>query len=111
MTYPQGQPDLPPSAWVPSPEFIAGTNIAWLMKQAGVDSYAALHAWSVQHREAFWAAAIARLGVRFRRPFSQLCDLSPGVESPRWLAGARLNIVESCFAAPANSPAIVHQAE
>ena len=38
-------------------------------------------------------------------------DLSQGVEEPRWLADARLNIVESCFAAPADSPAIIYQAE
>ena len=53
-------------AWTPSPEFIATTNIAWLMQRAGVDSYERLHAWSVQHREAYWALAIERLGLRFR---------------------------------------------
>jgi acetyl-CoA synthetase len=30
---------------------------------------------------------------------------------PRWLVGARFNIVESCFTAPPDSPAIIHQAE
>ena len=33
------------------------------------------------------------------------------MESPRWLVDARLNIVESCFQAPADSLAIIHQAE
>ena len=100
-----------PPAWVPSPDFIRTTNIAWLMQRAGVDSYEALHAWSAQNREAFWTLAIERLGLRFRRPFSRMLDLSQGVEEPRWLVDAQLNIVESCFAAPADSPAIIHQAE
>ncbi len=98
-------------AWVPSPDFIRTTNIAWLMQRAGVDSYAALHAWSVRNREAFWALAIERLRLRFQRPFSRVMDLSRGVETPRWLVDARLNIVESCFAALSDSPAILHQAE
>src|SRR3954469_17313328 len=97
--------ELPPDepAWIPTPEFIETTNIAWMMKHAGVDSYAALHAWSVQNREAYWAAAIERLGIRFAQPCSRIADLSEGVEAPRWLPGARMNIVESCFRAPADS--------
>jgi acetyl-CoA synthetase len=103
--------ELPLPDWTPSLEFIATTNIAWLMQRAGVDSYEALHAWSVGHREAYWALAIERLGLRFCEPFHRVVDLSHGVEAPRWLPGARLNIVESCFAAPAESPAILHQTE
>ena len=100
-----------PPAWVPSPDFIRTTNIAWLMQRAGVDSYEALHAWSAQNREAFWTLAIERFGLRFRSPFSRTMDLSQGVEEPHWLVDARLNIVESCFTAPADSPAIIHQGE
>ncbi len=97
--------------WTPTPESIAGTNVAWLMRHAGVGSYEALHAWSVRHRESYWAAAIERLGIRCRVPYERVVDLSEGIESPRWLPGARLNIVESCFTAPADSPAIIAQAE
>src|ERR1022692_1080493 len=100
-----------PFAWVPSPDFINTTNIAWLMRRVGAASYEALHQWSVQNREAFWALVIERLGIRFQQPFSRVLDLSHGVETPRWLVDAQLNIVESCFSAPADSPAIIHQAE
>jgi acetyl-CoA synthetase len=105
--------EIPPSkrAWIPTEEFIERTNIAWLIQRAGVDSYRALHAWSVQHREAFWGTAIERLGIVFSTPPTQIADFSQGVETPRWLVGARMNIVESCFRAPADSPAIIHQAE
>src|SRR5258707_14041449 len=88
-------------AWVPSPDFIRTTNIAWLMQRAGVDSYEALHAWSAQNREAFWTLAIERLGLRFRSPFSPTMDLSQGVEEPRWLGDAWSNIVGTSFAAAA----------
>ncbi len=98
-------------AWVPSPEFISTTNIAALMQRVGVDSYEALHTWSVQNRERFWTLAIERLGLRLQSPFNRMMDLSHGIEEPRWLVDARFNIVESCFSAPADSPAIIHQAE
>ena len=81
------------------------------MRQAGVDSYEALHRWSVEHREAYWARAIERLGIRFQRHFPNVLDPSTGAASPRWLPGAAMNIVESCFAAPPASPAILFQPE
>jgi acetyl-CoA synthetase len=98
-------------AWEPTPDFIRTTNMAWLMRRVGVESYEALHKWSVLHREMFWALAVERLGIRFQRPFSRVVDLSAGVEAPRWLLDAQFNIVESCFTAPADSPAIIYQAE
>lgn len=109
--YPIAKPAPAASAWVPSPDFIKTTNLAWLMDQAGAASYPALHQWSVQHREDFWRLVIQRLGIHFQEGFNCVMDMSQGVEAPRWLVGARFNIVESCFAAPAGSPAIIHQAE
>ena len=97
--------------WTPTPEYIATTNVAWLMQAAGVRSYAELHAWSAQHRAMYWELVVKRLGIRFRQPYTSVLDASKGVESPSWLADAELNIVESCFSAPAESAAIVHQTE
>jgi len=97
--------------WMPTPESISRTNMAWLMEQAGVTTYEALHAWSISHRETYWATVIARLGIPFRTPFRRVLDLSSGVEFPRWFPEARLNIAESCFSAPTDSPAILHQSE
>jgi acetyl-CoA synthetase len=97
--------------WQPTEDFIKTTNLAWLMRRAGVQSYENLHRWSVQQREEFWAAVIERLDIRFRKPFSRVLDTSDGVENPRWLVDAQLNIVESCFAAPPDSAAIIHQNE
>lgn len=98
-------------AWEPTADFIGTTNLAWLMQRAGVDSYEALHQWSVQNREDFWVTVIERLKIRFQKQFGHVLDLSNGVENPQWLVNARFNIVESCFNAPADSTAIIHQAE
>jgi acetyl-CoA synthetase len=100
-----------PDAWIASPQCIKASNLAWLKQRIGVDSYEKLHVWSVRNREAFWKIVIERLGIRFARPFDQVVDLSQGVAAPRWLPGAQFNIVESCFTAPPESPAVIHQGE
>ena len=99
---------LPP-AW--SPDQIESTNIAWLMREAGKQSFEELYRWSLDDRPAFWGTMIERLNIRFRQRHSSVLDLAKGPEHPQWLTGAKLNIVDSCFQAPDDSPAIVFQEE
>ncbi len=98
-------------AWFPAEDKIEKTNIAAVMQELDLDSYEALHSWSVHHRANFWELMIERLGIRFHRKFSEVMDLSKGAEFPRWLVDARLNIVESCFKPPSDATAIVFQSE
>ena len=50
-----------------------------------------------------------RLGIQFQHPYTQILDLTAGVEAPHWCQNATLNIVESCFQAPPEAIAIIHQ--
>lgn len=102
---------LPEPAWVPSEEFISGTNIAWLTQKVGAVRWEELHAWSVTHREAYWELAIERLGLRFQSLPDRIADLSRGPEHPEWLPGAKLNIAESCLQGEPDAVAILHQEE
>jgi acetyl-CoA synthetase len=101
----------PEGTWVPTPESIAATNVGWLMQRVGVTTHDQLQAWSAQHRGAYWKLAIERLGIRFQKPFDFIMDLAGGVENPRWLVNASLNIVESCFTARPDATAIIYQPE
>jgi len=101
--------DGPAPAWFP--EDPDSSNIAWLMRKVGAENYRKLHAWSVSQRREFWATMIERLEVQFRKPFSSVLELPDGLEHPRWLLGARLNVMDSCFRAPGGSLAVIHQAE
>ncbi|OFW58725.1 MAG: AMP-dependent synthetase [Actinobacteria bacterium RBG_16_64_13] len=101
----------PPPAWTPTDSETSESNIAAFSKRAGLASVHQLHRWSADNREAFWGEIVESLGIRFKENPTAVVDLSLGVESPRWLPGARLNIAESCFQAPGDAPAIVHQAE
>lgn len=101
----------PPPVWIPSDAQIRATNLFAVMQQLQLASYPEFHAWAAQHRAEFWQRMIQRLGICFRKQYSEIINLSKGVESPEWLVDAQLNIVESCFQAPENATAIVFQSE
>ena len=101
----------PPPAWLPERDWRERTHIGRLLDELGLSTYEELHRWSVEHRFEFWSRLIDRIGVRFERPFTKVADLSEGVQSPRWLVDARLNIADSCFAAANDKVAIVYQPE
>jgi acetyl-CoA synthetase len=98
-------PPLP--AWLPDPERLARANLSALARELGLPDYHALHRWSVEHRAEFWRRTIARLGIAFAREPEATLDLAAGPLQPRWLPGARLNIVDSCFRPPACTVAAV----
>ena len=103
--------DGPAPAWFPSDEQVQRANITGLMRELGIGSYRGFHAWSVQNRASFFELMVNRLNIRFGKPFETVVELSCGAESPQWLAGAELNIADSCFSAPEDTPAIVSKSE
>jgi acetyl-CoA synthetase len=101
----------PPPVWTPTPEAVRKTNIAQFMFKRRIADYPRLHEWSVRNRPAFWLTFVGEIGVQFAEPFKQVYDPESGVKSPHWFVGSKLNIVASCFLAPADSPAIFYQRE
>jgi acetyl-CoA synthetase len=95
--------------WIPDKEAAAKTHIGRLMTALNMKDVASLHDYSVNHYADFWQTQIKNLGIVFKKNPQQLCDLSQGLESPIWLAGAKLNIVDSCFTAPADAIALFYQ--
>ena len=92
-------------AWHSPPR--APSNLDRFMKTLGVDGYPELHRWSVTERAAFWGKVTEDLGVVFSRPPDRILDLGRGVKNPRWLVGAEFNIVDSCFKASGDKPAVI----
>ncbi|MAE64652.1 MAG: AMP-dependent synthetase [Phycisphaeraceae bacterium] len=101
----------PVPAWTPDDSERSRTNLATMMADLGIDSYAQLHRWSVEHRAEFWDWIIRRLGIDMASPPLEILDDADGPASARWLVGARYNIFDSCFAADGDAPAIIHQSE
>ena len=99
--------DGPPVAWAPDEAVRRRSNLQAGMAVLGMDDYADFHAWSVRDPSAFWTYTLERLGIVFTRPPEAVLDLGGGVRDPRWLPGAELNIVDSCFTADPGRPAVI----
>ncbi|MEM6840880.1 MAG: AMP-binding protein [Bacteroidota bacterium] len=93
-------------AWKPDERTIQNANISELMGQIGIESYAELYQWSIRNRAVFWEKSIKRLNIQFDQPYEKTLDDRAGNEQVEWLSGAQLNIVKSCFQAPADKPAL-----
>jgi len=94
-------------AWLPKKDTVKKANITHLMQSLDLQSYQELHQWSVKYRAKFWETAIKSLNIRFDKKYRQLLDNSAGNEDPKWLPGAELNIVKSCFQARGDKTAII----
>jgi len=92
--------------WIPSSDYVQNANITQFMTAHAFTSLNDFHRWTVTHFKEFWAAIIKELNIVFKELPQEICDLTQGIESPRWLPGAKLNIVDSCFTAPSHLPAI-----
>ncbi len=103
--------DGPPLVWTPTPDKVSQSNLGGLMSGLGMESYAELHRWSITNRAEFWKRVIATLDIRFDRPPATILQNDRNVKDPAWLPGAELNIVDNCFAAPGDRPAIVSGSE
>ena len=99
--------DGPPIVWRPTAEQIGRSNLGRFMKEHGFASYPELHAWSVEDRAGFWETVVEHLGIVFSKRPSGMLDLERGVQDPRWLPGAEMNCVDSCFMASSEKPAVV----
>src|SRR4051812_23758880 len=113
--------------WRPSTDRVAGANLTAFIKHiqknrpagsAGMNDFASLYRWSVDHPEAFWPEVWRFCGV--------IADERPGREpwdrvvvgldrmappdarlGPRWFPGARLNFAENLLRYADDQPAIV----
>ena len=100
----------PAPAWIPTEEEIGASNLHALMRERRCATYRELFHWSVSQFTEFWHHLAQRLQIRFTHPYHAVADISD-LREPRWFPGGRLNIAESCFNAPRDAVAIVHQAE
>ena len=86
--------------WSPSPERIAATRMdafrRKVAQQHGLDlpDYAALHAWSIAEREAFWLAIVDSFDVQFHEAPTAVLEEGPEMPDARWFPGATLNFAE-----------------
>ena len=97
----------PPPAWFPTNEDITEANITRLMTELSIKTYPELHAWTVDNRDMFWQMMIDTLGIKTIATNTEVQKDATGTATNL----AKLNIVDSCFSAPNDAPAIIAQRE
>ncbi|MFJ1648809.1 acetoacetate--CoA ligase [Streptomyces sp. NPDC088258] len=104
----------PEALWRPGPERIAAAAVtrfqSWAAERYGAPAeggYPALHRWSVDELETFWAAVADWFGVRFATPYARVLGdrAMPGAQ---WFPGATLNYAEHALRT-AEDPARAHE--
>lgn len=108
--YPQWRESpLSAPAWIPEPAFTQSTHLAQCMSETKMVSVKDFHTWSVQNPSLFWQLVLNKLAIQFStKPFA-VCDLNNGIENPKWLVGAKFNIIDSCLKADPAKTAVIEQ--
>jgi len=99
------------ASWKPSDKIVKNSNIYKMMLKNGLKNYDALWKWSVENKTGFWSQTVENLNIKLQKNYSNIVDVSHGVEQAQWLKGAKLNIVDSCFQNTDDSLALIFQKE
>lgn len=103
--------------WVPSAEYVENANVTRLARKHGISSIDELRARSVTDISWYWDAVIQDLRLPFSKPYTQVLDLSSGIEHPDWFVGGEINVTRACLErwsddpAARDRPAVIHEAE
>lgn len=86
--------------WTPSAERIAASRMDAFRRFINdrhalhLADYPALHAWSVEQREAFWQAIVDFFQIHFHAPAERVLREGPAMPDAQWFPGTALNFAE-----------------
>lgn len=86
-----------PVVWRPNKEVLKRSRLRRFMERHGLATLEELMRRSTTDLDWFWEATFEDLGIEFYEPYTQVVDLSRGIQWPVWCVGARLNIVHNCL--------------
>jgi acetyl-CoA synthetase len=82
--------------WEPTVDYIEHANLTRFMRQHGIQDYDQLMRRSTEDVAWFTHAVLEFLDIQFYEPYSQVVDLSGGIQFPQWCVGGKMNIVHNC---------------
>ncbi|MEK7842501.1 MAG: acetoacetate--CoA ligase, partial [Deltaproteobacteria bacterium] len=103
--------------WKPSQEYIQQANITRFIKFVNkkhglkIQSYAQLHAWSVEDVTSFWEAMWEFGDIKASRKYEQVIDDLNKFPGTKWFPGARLNFAENLLRFSDDHPAFIFKGE
>ena len=102
--------------WEPTPDYIERANLTRFMRQHGIKDFDELMRRSTEDVAWFTDAVLKFLDIQFYEPYSQVVDLSEGIQFPKWCVGGKMNIVHNCVdkyqrSAISDQPSVVWEGE
>ncbi len=102
--------------WRPTPQHIQQANLTRFMRRHGLSDFNELMQRSTTDVAWFTEAVFQFLDIRFSQPYSQVVDLSGGIQTPRWCGGGKMNIVHNLLdkwqqSTVSNQPAVIWEGE
>jgi acetyl-CoA synthetase len=82
--------------WKPTPDYIEHANLTRFMRQHGIKDFDELMRRSTEDVAWFTDAVLKFLDIQFYEPYSQVVDLSEGIQFPKWCVDGKMNIVHNC---------------
>ncbi|QNH04205.1 acetoacetate--CoA ligase [Pseudomonas sp. B11D7D] len=99
--------------WTPAADRVAASRMDTFRRFVNqrhalqLADYPALHAWSVEQREAFWQALVDFFDIRFHTPAECVLREGPAMPDAQWFSGATLNFAEHLLRRRDGHPALV----
>ncbi len=78
--------------WKPPKELVDETNVKAYIDSRGFSSYKEFVKYSIDNPRKFWAEMIDALNIEFFKDYSEVLDVSKGVEWARWFIGGKVNV-------------------
>lgn len=94
--------------WQPTPAHITHSNLTHFMNQHNLATYDELMTRSTSDVAWFTDAILKFLDIQFQQPYTQVVDVSNGIQRPAWCVDGQLNIVTNCVDKWAANPATRH---
>jgi acetyl-CoA synthetase len=86
-----------PIVWEPSQEDIENARLTEFMRAHQIANFDELMQRSTEDVAWFTDAVLKFLKIEFAQPYSEVVDLSKGIEWPAWCVDGRMNIVHNCL--------------
>lgn len=104
------------NVWQPTPEYLAGSNLAELITRMNLKNYDEFLKVAVEQPERYWGETLRHMHVAFDPPAAEFIDITRGKPWARFFPGAGFNVTESClrpppFADGSNQPALIAENE
>ena len=82
--------------------------MAQFMRESGHSDYPALHQWSVEDPEDFWARLWRFCGIRASKEWDTVLTEGERMQDVQWFSGARLNFAENLLWQDASRRALIY---